>query len=243
MKFLKKNLIICLFAYFPDLTPEAAKRRLNQTRPQSAFIPRSRPSSQSGSSAQVLEQGGQVGGLPTSPRSSSSDPRRRSDFVSRYESLLNRCQAATKAVDELDLLRLQKAAANANQTGTGSSQDLAHHDLAQDHVVAIEDDNDEEEIADVDFDEEEVLQKVHEFQKDYQERKSQKQQPSSSAVTVSKNLRKSNFGPRARLVVIRMANSRIFFFILLHLCIIGGEGESLEWQIQGTFFKSFSIFA
>jgi len=106
-----------------DLTPEAAKRRLNQTRPQSAFIPRSRPtasSSQSGSSAQV-EQGGQVGGLPTSPRSSSSDIRRRSDFVSRYESLLNRCQAATKAVDELDLLRLQKAA---NQSG--GSQDALH---------------------------------------------------------------------------------------------------------------------
>ena len=165
-----------VYIYFPDLTPEAAKRRLNQTRPQSAFIPRSRPSSSSqGSSAQVEQ--GQVG-LPTSPRSS-TDIRRRSDFVSRYESLLNRCQAATKAVDELDLLRLQKAA---NQSG--GSQDA-------DHLVdadAIED-NDEEEIADVDFDEEEVLQKCQEFQKDYQERKSQKQQP--SAATVSINLPKS----------------------------------------------------
>ena len=177
--------------HFLDLTPEAAKRRLNQTRPQSAFIPRSRPtasSSQSGSSAQV-EQGGQVGGLPTSPRSSSSDIRRRSDFVSRYESLLNRCQAATKAVDELDLLRLQKAA-SANQSAGSNSQDLVphHHDLVvvQD-PAAIEDIiNDEEEIADVDFDEEEVLQKCQEFQKDYQERKSQKQQPSSATTTVSK---------------------------------------------------------
>ena len=132
--------LIYYIYHFLDLTPEAAKRRLNQTRPQSAFIPRSRPtasSSQSGSSAQV-EQGGQVGGLPTSPRSSSSDIRRRSDFVSRYESLLNRCQAATKAVDELDLLRLQKAA-SANQSAGSNSQDLVphHHDLVvvQDRIL------------------------------------------------------------------------------------------------------------
>ena len=49
----------------------------------------------------------------------SADTRRRSDFVSRYESLLNRAQAATKAVDELDLLRLQRA--NTSNTSSTSN--------------------------------------------------------------------------------------------------------------------------
>ena len=88
-------------------------------------------------------------------------------------------------MDELDLLRLQKAA-SANQSAGSNSQDLVPHHHVQD-PAAIEDIiNDEEEIADVDFDEEEVLQKCQEFQKDYQERKSQKQQPSSATTTVSK---------------------------------------------------------
>ena len=42
--------------------------------------------------------------------------------MSRYESLLNRAQAATKAVDELDLLRLQRAKVD---NGTGSNSSIA----------------------------------------------------------------------------------------------------------------------
>ena len=53
----------------------------------------------------------------------SADTRRRSDFVSRYESLLNRAQAATKAVDELDLLRLQRANSN---TSSNTSNTLTN---------------------------------------------------------------------------------------------------------------------
>ena len=49
------------------------------------------------------------------------DTRRRSDFVSRYESLLSRAQAATKAVDELDLLRLQRAKVDNTSTTNTSS--------------------------------------------------------------------------------------------------------------------------
>merc|ERR1712048_229750 len=64
-------------------TPTKIRKPTPQIRPQSAFIP------------------------PATRKS--MDTRRRSDFVSRYESLLNRAQAATKAVDELDLLRLQRA--------------------------------------------------------------------------------------------------------------------------------------
>ena len=135
-------------------TPEAAKRRITQSRPQSAFIPRRSSSAQA-------EQ---------SPDSSSASPRsdpnrRRSDFVSRYESLLNRCQAATKAVDELDLLRLQKSSAN---TSKNENEDVNVED-----VIDV-DDGDEDES--VDFNEEEVLQRCQEFQKDYQERKSKKKQ-------------------------------------------------------------------
>ena len=51
----------------------------------------------------------------------SMDTRRRSDFVSRYESLLSRAQAATKAVDELDLLRLQRAKVDNTSTTNTSS--------------------------------------------------------------------------------------------------------------------------
>ena len=137
-------------------TPEAAKRRITQSRPQSAFIPRRSSSAQA-------EQ---------SPDSSSASPRsdpnrRRSDFVSRYESLLNRCQAATKAVDELDLLRLQKSNTSKTENEDGGVVVVGN----------VEDVDDGDEDESVDFNEEEVLQRCQEFQKDYQERKSKKQIP------------------------------------------------------------------
>ncbi len=103
-----------------------------QVRPQSAFI-----------STQTAQ----------SSRKSADNPRRRSDFVSRYESLLNRAQNATKAVDELDLLRLQRA------KGSEATQE------------DLQDNDDDQEEEEVDFNEEEVLQKVNEFQKDYEQRR------------------------------------------------------------------------
>ena len=60
--------------------------------------------------------------------------------MSRYESLLNRCQAATKAVDELDLLRLQKSSAN---TSKNENEDVNVED-----VIDV-DDGDEDERPEI----------------------------------------------------------------------------------------------
>ena len=117
----------------PSETTPTKRKPTPQIRPQSAFIPQSRKSA------------------------ANSDTRRRSDFVSRYESLLSRAQAATKAVDELDLLRLQRAKDVQAQAADANS------------------DKDEEES--VDFNEEEVLQRCQDFQKDYEQRKIQQQIP------------------------------------------------------------------
>ena len=132
-----------------ESTPVPTKRKTtassSPSRPHSAFIPR--PNARSTSSDSIK----------------SGDQRRRSDFVSRYESLLSRAQAAAKAVDELDLLRLQR------NTTASSTSDAA--------AAAVEDDEDEEETS-VDFNEEEVLQRCQDFQKDYEEsRRGRKQQP------------------------------------------------------------------
>ena len=123
-------------------TTTANANNLNN-RPHSAFIPR--PNTRS-----------------TSSDSLKTDQRRRSDFVSRYESLLGRAQAAAKAVDELDLLRLQR---NTSASATASE------------AAAARLDEDEDEETSVDFNEEEVLQRCQDFQKDYEESRRRKQQP------------------------------------------------------------------
>jgi hypothetical protein len=120
-------------------TPTPTKRKsvqgspssISPMRPQSAFIPR--PSARS-----VLN----------SENKSSQDQRRRSDFISRYESLMNRAQAATKAVDELDILR-------------------------QNEAKGADVEDDEEDVESVDFNEDEVLQRCQDFLKDYDKSKQQ----------------------------------------------------------------------
>ena len=116
-------------------TPVPTKRKTSTAntsnpalnRPHSAFIPRPNARSTSSDSRQADQQ------------------RRRSDFVSRYESLLGRAQAAAKAVDELDLLRLQRNTAQA----TPSMNDPQ----ASEEAVEAPEDEDEEETS-VDFNEE-----------------------------------------------------------------------------------------
>ena len=116
------------------------------------------------------------------------DNRRRSDFVSRYESLLNRAQSATKAVDELDLLRLQRAKTDPSSVTSGppsTSVSAGPPTPTSGHVP--EDDLDEDEVS-VDFNAEEVLQRCHDFQKDYEERKNLISQSSSPPVPKPRNL-------------------------------------------------------
>ena len=115
-------------------TPVPTKRKSSTAtnspalnRPHSAFIPR--PNARSTSS------------------DSRPDQRRRSDFVSRYESLLGRAQAAAKAVDELDLLRLQRSST------ANTAQNMNNPTTASEEAPEAQDDEDEEETS-VDFNEE-----------------------------------------------------------------------------------------
>ena len=73
--------------------------------------------------------------------------RRKSDFVARYENLMNRAQAAMKTVEKLD----------PNQ---GSDKE--------------ENDEEDEEVKDIDFNEEEVLQRCRDFLHDYDKSKRQR---------------------------------------------------------------------
>merc|ERR1712083_509537 len=125
-----------------ESTPTKIRKPTPQIRPQSAFIP------------------------PATRKS--ADTRRRSDFVSRYESLLSRAQAATKAVDELDLLRLQRAkvdntsttntsSASVNFTPNASTASPDNNDNLVDDNVVLDDEDDE--VTSVDFNEDEVLQR------------------------------------------------------------------------------------
>ena len=122
-------------------TPVPTKRKTSTAntsnpalnRPHSAFIPRPNARSTSSDSRQADQQ------------------RRRSDFVSRYESLLGRAQAAAKAVDELDLLRLQRNTAQASPS--------MNNPQASEEAVEAPEDEDEEETS-VDFNEEGKINNV-----------------------------------------------------------------------------------
>ena len=122
-------------------TPVPTKRKTSTAnpsnpalnRPHSAFIPRPNARSTSSDSRQADQQ------------------RRRSDFVSRYESLLGRAQAAAKAVDELDLLRLQRNTAQATPS--------MNNPQASEEAVEAPEDEDEEETS-VDFNEEGKINKI-----------------------------------------------------------------------------------
>ena len=149
-------------------------------RPHSAFIPRAIASdSKDVSAAKKQLQNSESQVLEGNPISESSKPlppaRRRSDFVTRYEYLMDKAQKAIQVVDKYESVvnkRQSVTESNITQGDSSDKNNITQSNEAKGLVGCGDEDDDE--IEDVDFNEEEVLRKCRDFISDYDKNKQQR---------------------------------------------------------------------
>ena len=171
-------------------------------RPHSAFIPRAIASdSRDVSAPKTHQESSESQGTEGNPILESSKPlppaRRRSDFVMRYEYLMDKAQKAIQVVDKYEsVVNKRQSGTESNITQGDSSDKNNSTQFDGTKGLAGCGDEDEDEIEDVDFNEEEVLRKCRDFISDYDKNKQQRgtrgdikktDKVSSSPTSVSSN--------------------------------------------------------
>ena len=162
----------------PHLSP--GKRTMSGTsvssvRPHSAFIPRSTIQEFKGSPQstikcdipQVQFKSSESAGESCKPLVPS---RRRSDFVMRYENLMNRAETALKSVDNYETVtNKEKKKDTESRIGDNiTTSKISPTDAGTNYEGSNDED---EEVGEIDFNEEEVLQKCRDFLNDYDKNK------------------------------------------------------------------------
>ena len=143
------------------------------SRPHSAFIPRNplSGSKKTTSPATCKSDTTNSNNAPSQSVGDSSKPlpptRRRSDFVTKYEFLVSKAQKALQVVDKLETIVTKNQENTSEGIESSTSNEMDRKLFNDQGEGACLTDDDDEEIADVDFNEEEVLKRCRDFITDY----------------------------------------------------------------------------
>ena len=143
------------------------------SRPHSAFIPRNSlsGSKKATSPATFKTETTNSNNVPSKSLEDSSKPlpptRRRSDFVTKYEFLVSKAQKALQTVDKLETIVTKNQENTTEGIERSTSNEMDRKVFNDQGKGACLTDDDDEEIADVDFNEEEVLKRCRDFITDY----------------------------------------------------------------------------